>query len=98
MRSHAASSLVAKIRYVTWYHFLPRDGKETSQHEQRIKYVLYHEDNSIRTTYCKNVDLLLRFLILLISSICHRLIVFSAVQAEDIRWFPALFSRQYMQP
>lgn len=36
--------------------FLHRDAKETSQHEQRIKYVLYHEDK--QQTYCTNVDLL----------------------------------------
>jgi len=68
---------VTETRYVIWYHFLPRDPEETSQHEQRIKYVLYHEDK--QHTYCTNVDLL-QFLDLLRGITCHGLLVFSAVQ------------------
>jgi len=78
MCSQGASSLVAETRYVDTIFFLPRDTKETSQHEQGIKYVLHHEDK--QQMYCTNVDLL-RFLDLLRGITCHGLLVFCAVQA-----------------
>jgi hypothetical protein len=71
-RAHLSQRLDMLIPF-----FLSRDAKETSQHEQGIKYVLHHEDK--QQMYCTND--LLRFLDLLRDITCHGLLVFSAVQA-----------------
>jgi hypothetical protein len=71
--SQAASSLVTETQYVDTIFFLSRDAKETSQHEQGIKYVLYHEDK--QQMYCTND--LLQFLDLLRGITCNGLLVFS---------------------
>lgn len=61
-----------KPQYVMWYKFLPKDAKVTYQHDHAIKYVLYHEGKQY--TYCKYFDLLLWFLVLLITEIGYHII------------------------